>query len=102
MIYYQCVIVTNGIRTYAIYIYPTGGITLQSLFQLRSIYMGHNAQDEVHQFNYYKSGTISIDQLDVDPSNTGTMLEGFSFVLVISDTLPVFGEFLYLENFVIG
>ena len=45
-----------------------------SLFQLRLIYMGFNAQDGgVHQFNYYKSATPSIDQLDTDPSNTGNI-----------------------------
>ncbi|XP_067947602.1 zonadhesin-like [Watersipora subatra] len=80
-VYYQCVIVTNGMRTYAIFIYPTGGITLMSLYQLRSIYMGFNAQDGgVHQFNYYKSATVGINTIDIDPSNTG------NFTIVCSIT----------------
>ena len=60
-------------RTYAVYIYPSGGITLVSFQrQWRSIHMGFNAQDDgEHMFSYYKSGKNAIRKLDRDPSNTG-------------------------------
>lgn len=58
-----------------------------SLFQLRSIYMGYNAQDGgAHLFNYYKSGTAGIDQLDIDPSNTSKPLYYINAVAVIGYT----------------
>lgn len=68
---YQCIIATNGVRTFAVYIYPTGGMVLNSRRQRRRVYMGYNAQDLVHVLNYYESGTRRMASIDTSKSNTG-------------------------------
>lgn len=40
-------------------------------FYPRPIYMGINAQDQVNVYTYFKSNTVSISNLETDPSNTG-------------------------------
>lgn len=72
--YYQCIIATNGVQTFAMYIYPTGGMKLE-IRQRRRIYMGYNAlyrpDPAKYRFNYYKTLTPGPDNLDTDSSNTG-------------------------------
>ena len=70
---YQAVISTDGVRTYLMYIYPSGtnNTQLRRLNEFRNIYMGYNAADDATFFSLYLSTTTEIVGLHTEPSNTG-------------------------------
>lgn len=70
---YQAVVATDGIRTYLMYVYPSGenNVYLRKKNHFRHIYMGYNAQDKTNYFSLYLSTTTEIVGLHTKPSNTG-------------------------------
>lgn len=72
---YQAIVTTDGVRTYLMYVYPSGPefTYLRRFNYFRNIYMGYNAQDGEpnSQFSVYLSTTSEIVGLHEEPSNTG-------------------------------